>query len=86
VTQIATIEVAPQQNILRYTAGFILEKFNEQLPDLSQLVVLLPHSQLARPFQQILCQSLNAQSPAIIPPWAGTLKNWAQQFSHKPVC
>ncbi len=82
MTQIATIEVAPQQNILRYTAGFILEKFNEQLPDLSQLVVLLPHSQLARPFQQILCQSLNAQSPAIIPPWAGTLKNWAQQFSH----
>ncbi len=86
MTQIPTIEVAAHQNILRYTAEFILEKFNDELPDLSHLVVLLPHSQVAKQFNETLCLSLGEESsstipPAIIPPWAGTLKNWAQQFS-----
>ncbi len=81
MTQIPTIEVAPQQNILRYTAEFILKEFSEQLPDLSNLVILLPHSQVTKPFHEILCQCLDTKSPAIIPPWAGTLRSWAQQFS-----
>lgn len=80
VTQTATIEVAAQQDILQYTAGFVLEKFNAQLPDLSNLVVLLPHSQVTKTFNETLCQSLGTEH-SIIPPWAGTLKNWAQQFS-----
>jgi len=81
VTQIPTIEVAAHQNILRYTAEFILKKFSDELPDLSNLVVLLPHSQVTKQFNETLCQSLGASSPAIIPPWTGTLKSWAQQFS-----
>jgi len=86
VTQIATIEVAAHQNILRYTAEFILERFSDELPDLSRLVVLLPHSQVTKQFNETLCQCLGTGSsgnipPAIIPPWAGTLKSWTQQFS-----
>ncbi len=81
MTQTATIEVAPQQNILQYTAEFLLEKFSTQLPDLSQVFVLLPHAHASKQFNEVLCQHLHAEQ-SIIPPWAGTLKSWAQQFSH----
>lgn len=86
MTQIPTIEVAAHQNILRYTAEFILEKFSDELPDLSRLIVLLPHSQVTKQFNETLCRSLGTDPsantpPAIIPPWAGTLKNWAQRSS-----
>ena len=86
MAQIPTIEVAAEQDILQCSAEFILENFSARLPDLSQLVVLLPHTPLLKPFHETLCQSLDAESSsntpsAIIPPWAGTLKNWAQQFS-----
>ena len=80
MTQTATIEVAAQQNILRYTAGFILEKFSKQLPDLSNIVVLLPHAHASKQFNETLCQCLGDEL-SIIPPWVGTLKSWTQQFS-----
>jgi len=75
------LQIPAHQNILRYTAEFILEKFNDKLPDLSNLFVLLPHSQVTQQFNETLCQTLTPESSAIIPPWAGSLKDWAQQFS-----
>jgi ATP-dependent helicase/nuclease subunit B len=80
VTSSSTIEVSAYNNILRYTAEFIFERFSEQAPDFSKLHVLLPNSQVSQQFHETLCKSLPAQLPAIIPPWAGTLRSWAQQF------
>ncbi|VAW51925.1 hypothetical protein MNBD_GAMMA06-2097 [hydrothermal vent metagenome] len=77
-------EVPAQQNILQYTAEFIFKNFNDSLPDLSNLFVLLPHAQVTQQFNETLCQTLTADKAAIIPPWAGTLKSWAQQFSSNP--
>ena len=81
MTQPSTLEVPASQNILQFTADFIFEKFKNQLPDLSNLYILLPHSQVNQQFQETLCCSLTIDSAAIIPPWAGTLKKWAQQFA-----
>jgi len=75
------IEVPADSNILRYTAEFIFKQFAELGPDYSDLFVLLPHSQVTQQFNEALCLTLSAQQAAIIPPWSGTLKNWAQQFS-----
>ena len=79
--QKSIIDVPAHQNILRYTAEFIFETFSDQLPDLSNLFVLLPHSQVTQPFNEALSQALTPEVCAIIPPWAGTLRSWAQQFS-----
>ena len=81
MTLASTIEVPAHRNILHYTAEFIFEKFSDELPDLSKLFVLLPHSQVTPQFIETLCHNLPAGSPAIIPPWAGTLRGWAHQFS-----
>lgn len=80
--QIPTIEVPAHRNILQYTAEFIFEKYSDDLPDLSNIFVLLPHSQVTQQFNEALSQNLSTQCPAIIPPWSGTLRGWAQQFSH----
>ncbi len=87
----SAIKVPAQQNILQYTAEFIFENFSNNLPDLSNLFVLLPHSQITPQFNETLYQVFTSQTltsqastsqlTAIIPPWSGTLKSWAQQFS-----
>ncbi len=80
MTQPSTIEVPAYQNILQYTANFIFEKFSDHSPDFSKLFVLLPHSHVTQQFNKTLCASLDSDLPAIIPPWAGTLKLWTKQF------
>ncbi len=82
MTHQSAIEVPPFQNILQYTADLIFEKFREQAPDFSEIFVFLPHSQATQPFNSILCRSTGPDMPAIIPPWAGTLKSWTKQFCH----
>ena len=81
MAQLSTIEVPAFQNILQYTADFIFETFSDDAPDFSRLYVLLPHAQVTQQFNTILCHSTNSDFPAIIPPWTGTLKSWAKQFS-----
>jgi len=81
VTQPPTIEVPIQQNILQYTAEFLLKEYGSQAPDFSNCFVLLPQSQIAQQFNAALCYSLPSQLNAIIPPWSGTLKAWAKQFA-----
>ena len=74
-------EVPAFQDILQYTTDFIFETFSDEAPDFSRLYVLLPHAHLAPQFNATLCQSIHSDLPAIIPPWAGTLKAWANKFS-----
>ncbi len=90
MTAPTVIEVPAQQNILHYTADFIFNTFKRldteqayavQSPDFSKLVVFLPHAQVTQQFNEALCDSLNSEINAIIPPWSGTLKNWANQFA-----
>ena len=81
MTQPSTIEVPAYKNILQYTADFIFEKFDDRTPDFSNLFVLLPHSQVTQQFKTALFKSLQPDVSAIIPPWFGTLKSWARQFS-----
>ena len=81
MTQSSTIEVPAYKNILQYTANFIFERFSDRAPDFSNLFVLLPHSQVTQQFTTALFKSLKPDTSAIIPPWSGTLKSWAQQFS-----
>jgi ATP-dependent helicase/nuclease subunit B len=80
VPQTTPIEVPAHLNILQYTATYIFENFQNQAPDFSNLFVLLPHSLVTQQFNETLCCSLAPDYPAIIPPWAGTLKDWAKQF------
>ena len=80
--QPAIIEIPAFQNILQYTAEHIFKNFADQTPDFSNLFVLLPHAQTTAQFRAALFKSLNPDLSAIIPPWSGTLKSWAGQFSH----
>ena len=77
----STIKVPSHQNILQYTADYIVETFGQSSPDFSNISVLLPHSQASEQFHQALCRTLDSETPAIIPPWTGTLKLWVKQFS-----
>ncbi len=77
----AQIQIPAQQNILQYTADFIFKRFSSELPDLSNLFVLLPSSQLAQPFNESLHHCLSSEIAAIIPPWSGSLKSWTLQFA-----
>ncbi|MCK4675264.1 MAG: hypothetical protein KAT61_05075, partial [Gammaproteobacteria bacterium] len=81
MTQQSTIEVPAFQNILQYTTDFIFERFTDQAPDFSDIFIFLPHSQVTQQFNTTLCHSTGPDLPAIIPPWAGTLKAWIKQFS-----
>ncbi|MBL4712026.1 MAG: PD-(D/E)XK nuclease family protein [Gammaproteobacteria bacterium] len=78
-TPLSTYSRPPYQDILQHTSAFIFDKYSSQAPDFSNLVVLLPHSQVTPQFNEALCRSLNTKTPAIIPPWAGTLKAWTMQ-------
>ncbi len=85
MTQSSTTVVQPDQNILQFAAEFIINKFSGnnysvQAPDFSKLFVLLPHAQVIQPFNEALCRSLGPNLPAIIPPWADTLKAWTKDF------
>jgi len=80
VTSSSIIEVPAYQNILQNTANFIFDTFGNQHADFSELIVLLPHSKVTQQFNEALCRSLTAEHPAIIPPWAGTLKAWTKYF------
>jgi ATP-dependent helicase/nuclease subunit B len=80
VTSSPIIEVPAFHNILQYTADFIFNRFGNLSPDYSDLIVLLPHSQVAQPFNETLSRSLTSDLSAIIPPWAGTLKTWTKSF------
>lgn len=78
----STIEVPAFQNILQYTADYIFERFSDKAADFSDIFVFLPSSQAANQFNSILCHSTGPELPAIIPPWAGTLKAWTSRFCH----
>lgn len=85
MTQPTTIEVATHQNLLEYTAEFVLQQLSTQTdtvsaPDFSNLFVLLPHSSVAGQFNEALSRTLGSEFSAIIPPWSGTLKDWVKQF------
>jgi len=82
VTEPDIIEVPAFKNILQFTAEFIFKTFADDAPDFSKLTVLLPHAQVTQQFNIALCQLTDEKLPGIIPPWAGTLKSWAEQFSH----
>jgi ATP-dependent helicase/nuclease subunit B len=82
VKKLPIIEVPVGQNILQYTADYIIETFADDAPDFSKFFVLLPHAQVTPSFNKTLCESTNDELPAIIPPWSGTLKAWANKFSH----
>lgn len=81
MTQPSIIEVPAHQNILQYTVDFIFKTFSEDAPDFSNIFVFLPHAQVTQSFNYTLCQTTNSKLPAIIPPWAGTLKSWASKHS-----
>lgn len=80
----STTYISPEQNILQQTADFILKDYSEQAPDFTDLVIFLPHSHLSQRINEALCQSLEADGGAIIPPWSGTLKSWIQQYTSNP--
>jgi ATP-dependent helicase/nuclease subunit B len=86
VTQPTYIEVPVQQNLLQYTADFILQSLASQTasiaaPDFSNLFVLLPHAAVTSQFNEALSHTLDENTAAIIPPWSGTLKDWLSQFT-----
>ena len=94
------IQVPAYRNILQYTTEFIFKKFSDgsldsasslsrsatdlSSLDLSSLFILLPSSQAVEQFNPTLYNAIPANTSAIIPPWSGTLKNWATTFATNP--
>jgi len=93
VTQPEIIEVPAYQNLLQFTADYLVgsdavkpglagtpDSGESHAHDLSSHIILLPNSRLSRTFHTGLSNTLTDDRPAIIPPWAGTLRSWTQQF------
>ncbi|MHB8624038.1 MAG: PD-(D/E)XK nuclease family protein [Sulfuricaulis sp.] len=67
---------------LSHLAIRLLDRHRDQLPDLSQQIVLFPHASAVPRFRQILQeQAAQLGYPAIFPPRTGTLSSWACQFA-----
>ena len=88
-----TIVVPVYENILQSTAEFVFKYCTNGSPDtdlsdealnLSSCFILLPSSQAVEQFIPALYASIPAEISAIIPPWSGTLKNWAKSFIVNP--
>lgn len=68
---------------LRHLATLLLERHKDRLPDLSQQVVLLPHSSAVPRFRRILReQAALKEFSALLPPFTGTLTSWASRFAN----
>ncbi len=52
--------------------------------DLSSVYVLLPNAQAVEQFNPTLSLAIPEKTAAIIPPWSGSLKQWAMTFIDKP--
>jgi len=61
--------------LLSQAAVHILQRYADELPDLSCIAVITPNDTTARQFELTLCHTLE-QDTAIIPPWCGTLESW----------
>lgn len=93
MTTQSTIKVPPYENILQLSAELIFKNctsnslditLSDEALNLSSHFVLLPSSQAVEQFIPTLYASLPANISAIIPPWSGTLKNWAKSFITNP--
>jgi len=62
-------------SLLSQAAAHILQRYADDLPDLSRIAVITPNDTCARQFELTLCHALQ-QDSAIIPPWCGTLESW----------
>ena len=68
---------------LRHLATLLLERHKDRLPDLSQQVVLLPHSSAVPRFRRILREQAALKNfTALLPPFTGTLASWATRFAN----
>ena len=69
---------------LRHLASLLLERHRDRLPDLSQSVVLFPHSSAVPRFRRMLQQQAALQGhSALLPPATTTLATWACRFAAK---
>lgn len=78
----SVVEVDIRQNLLQAASRHILQCHQAQLPDLSSLIILLPHQSAATAFRQQLLDTLTANSDevALLPPWCGTLQDWITRY------
>jgi ATP-dependent helicase/nuclease subunit B len=80
----ADLRIAPSDHLITRTAEHILQCHADRLPNLSQIVVLLPSQGASIDLRSALLQQLTTQksTSALIPPWCGTLSAWLnQQYS-----
>lgn len=73
---------------LRQLAEQVIEKHRDALPNLTDVIVLLPTPQASLRFRQLLLElSTNHDFPALLGPTIDTLPRWVNQqsTSHKPV-
>ena len=67
---------------LRHLATLLLERHKDRLPDLSQQVVLLPHTSAVPRFRRILREQAALKDfSALLPPFTGTLTAWATRYA-----
>jgi ATP-dependent helicase/nuclease subunit B len=78
------LRIAPSDPLIVRSAERILQDQAEALPNLSQIVVLLPSEGASSDLRSALLQQLEIQNiSALIPPWCGTLPAWLAQ-QHRP--
>ncbi|GAB4509876.1 MAG: hypothetical protein Tsb0026_10850 [Sulfuricaulis sp.] len=67
---------------LRHLATLLLERHKDRLPDLSQQVVLLPHTSAVPRFRRILREQVALKNfSALLPPFTGTPTSWTARFA-----
>lgn len=75
-----TLGIAPSDHLIARSAECILQQHADTLPDLSQIVVLLPNQGADTDLRRALLQTAKAQNvTALLPPWCGTLRSWLGQ-------
>ena len=86
-----TFHIAPyDEDPVRTLVKLVLDKHQQALPDLTQVVILLPDMHAASRIRQLLLREANALNyPALLGPHITTLKQWiinqSRQLTHQPV-
>lgn len=71
--------------MIAHAVRHLLDRFQSALPNLSSIVVFLPDNSASQNFRaQLLSQLPASCNQAVIPPWAGTLNEWVNEFIQLP--
>ena len=79
------INHAAHDDVITHAVRHLLDRFQPALPNLHSVAFFLPNSSACTSFRKILLEQLpESYNQAVIPPWAGTLNDWLNEFIQLP--